>query len=172
MEAEISRDKVPLRNAYKHVGQRASLRISSGVEHSLLGAKSVYGAPCGSCHNSFACASSLHLKLLFPADAASLQGGQPSCALLIADIPVAETVVSMISACFASASMLRLDQMGVERLHWGSSGQPAAPAGIAAGGANEGARRHICGRDQVCEGRDQARLLMPRTLCPGCLLVH
>ena len=38
VEAEISRDKVPLRNAYKHVGQRASLRISSGVEHSLLGA--------------------------------------------------------------------------------------------------------------------------------------
>lgn len=38
VEAEISRDKVPLRNAYKHVGQRASLRVNSGVEHSLLGA--------------------------------------------------------------------------------------------------------------------------------------
>ena len=38
VEAEISRDKVPLRNAYKHVGQRAALRINSGIEHSLQGA--------------------------------------------------------------------------------------------------------------------------------------
>jgi len=45
VEAEISRDKVPLRNAYKHVGQRAALRINSGVEHSLLGAPSAAGAP-------------------------------------------------------------------------------------------------------------------------------
>lgn len=44
VEAEISRDKVPLRNAYKHVGQRASLRINSGVEHSLLGAPSAAAA--------------------------------------------------------------------------------------------------------------------------------
>lgn len=44
VEAEISRDKVPLRNAYKHVGQRASLRVSSGVEHSLLGTTQSMGA--------------------------------------------------------------------------------------------------------------------------------
>lgn len=31
MECEISREKVPLRNAYKHVGQRASVRVNSGV---------------------------------------------------------------------------------------------------------------------------------------------
>lgn len=30
VECEISREKVPLRNAYKHVGQRASVRINSG----------------------------------------------------------------------------------------------------------------------------------------------
>ena len=30
VECEISREKVPLRNAYKHVGQRASLRVNSG----------------------------------------------------------------------------------------------------------------------------------------------
>ncbi|KAK9817158.1 hypothetical protein WJX72_010528 [[Myrmecia] bisecta] len=33
-EAEISREKIPLRNAYRHVGQRASVRIN-GVEHEL-----------------------------------------------------------------------------------------------------------------------------------------
>ena len=43
VEAEISRDKVPLRNAYKHVGQRASLRVSNGVEHSVLGATQYSG---------------------------------------------------------------------------------------------------------------------------------
>jgi hypothetical protein len=31
LECEISREKVPLRNAYKHVGQRASVRVNSGV---------------------------------------------------------------------------------------------------------------------------------------------
>ena len=54
VEAEISRDKVPLRNAYKHVGQRASLRVSSGVEHSLLGATQSVGASRGSCLSSVA----------------------------------------------------------------------------------------------------------------------
>lgn len=31
LECEISREKVPLLNAYKHVGQRASVRVSSGI---------------------------------------------------------------------------------------------------------------------------------------------
>jgi hypothetical protein len=38
LDAEISREKVPLRNAYKHVGQRARVRVNSGVEHELTGA--------------------------------------------------------------------------------------------------------------------------------------
>ncbi|GAB4814665.1 hypothetical protein N2152v2_001711 [Parachlorella kessleri] len=32
LEVEISREKVPLRNAYKHIGQRACVRINSGAE--------------------------------------------------------------------------------------------------------------------------------------------
>lgn len=35
MECEISREKVPLRNAYKHVGQRASVRVNSGVTYEV-----------------------------------------------------------------------------------------------------------------------------------------
>ena len=31
MECEISREKVPLLNAYKHIGQRASVRVASGA---------------------------------------------------------------------------------------------------------------------------------------------
>lgn len=34
-ECEISRERVPLRNAYKAVGQRAALRVNSGVEFEL-----------------------------------------------------------------------------------------------------------------------------------------
>lgn len=37
LEVEISRDKVPIRNGYRHVGQRARIRANSGVEHELLG---------------------------------------------------------------------------------------------------------------------------------------
>ena len=37
VDAEISRDKVPIRNAYKHVGQRATLRVNSGPERDLFG---------------------------------------------------------------------------------------------------------------------------------------
>lgn len=37
LEVEISRDKVPIRNAYKHVGQRASVRVNSGVDRELVG---------------------------------------------------------------------------------------------------------------------------------------
>ena len=32
LEIEISRERVPLRNAYKHVGQLASVRVNGGVE--------------------------------------------------------------------------------------------------------------------------------------------
>lgn len=32
LEVEISREQVPLRNAYRHVGQKAAVRINSGVE--------------------------------------------------------------------------------------------------------------------------------------------
>lgn len=35
LECEISRERVPLRNAYKCVGQRASVRINHGIEHKL-----------------------------------------------------------------------------------------------------------------------------------------
>jgi hypothetical protein len=37
VEAEISREKVPLRNCYKHVGQRASVRVNSGANRELTG---------------------------------------------------------------------------------------------------------------------------------------
>ncbi len=35
VECEISREKVPLRNAYLHVGQRAAVRVNSGVAHEV-----------------------------------------------------------------------------------------------------------------------------------------
>lgn len=35
---EISRERIPLRNAYKHVGQRACVRINSGTEQEVPGA--------------------------------------------------------------------------------------------------------------------------------------
>lgn len=35
VECEISREKVPLRNAYKRVGQRASVRVNSGVTYEV-----------------------------------------------------------------------------------------------------------------------------------------
>jgi hypothetical protein len=38
LEAEISREQIPLRNAYRHVGQKASVRVNSGVEAVLPGA--------------------------------------------------------------------------------------------------------------------------------------
>ena len=34
---EISRERVPLRNAFKHANQRASVRVNGGVESSLTG---------------------------------------------------------------------------------------------------------------------------------------
>lgn len=37
LECEIGRERVPLRNAYKAVGQRASVRVNSGVEYNLTG---------------------------------------------------------------------------------------------------------------------------------------
>lgn len=40
LEVEISRDKVPIRNAYKHAGQRASVRVSSGMDRELQGTPS------------------------------------------------------------------------------------------------------------------------------------
>ena len=40
LEVEISRDKVPIRNAYKHAGQRASVRVNSGMDRELQGTAS------------------------------------------------------------------------------------------------------------------------------------
>ena len=37
LEVEISREKVPIRNAYKHVGQQAAVRVNSGMERFLAG---------------------------------------------------------------------------------------------------------------------------------------
>lgn len=39
LEVEISRERVPLRNAYRHVGQQAVLRVNSGEEYTLQGAR-------------------------------------------------------------------------------------------------------------------------------------
>ena len=49
LEIEISREKVALRNAYKHVGQRASVRVN-GLEHEVTGA--VPRVPVVACHAS------------------------------------------------------------------------------------------------------------------------
>ena len=46
LEIEISRDRVPIRNAYKHVGQLAAVRVNSGVDRSLTGLKSGLAMPC------------------------------------------------------------------------------------------------------------------------------
>lgn len=35
LDIEISRERVPLRNAYRHVGQTATVRVNSGEEHTL-----------------------------------------------------------------------------------------------------------------------------------------
>ena len=40
LEIEISRDRVPIRNAYKHVGQLAAVRVNSGMDRSLTGVES------------------------------------------------------------------------------------------------------------------------------------
>ncbi len=37
LDAEIGRERVPLRNGYRHVGQTASVRVNSGEEYSLRG---------------------------------------------------------------------------------------------------------------------------------------
>lgn len=37
VEAEISREQIPLRNAYRHVGQKASIRVNSGFEYTVPG---------------------------------------------------------------------------------------------------------------------------------------
>ena len=42
LEVEISRDKVPIRNAYKHVGQRASVRVDSGIDRELAGKQAIF----------------------------------------------------------------------------------------------------------------------------------
>lgn len=43
LEVEISREKVPIRNGYRHVGQRARVRVNSGVEYELQGARQTHG---------------------------------------------------------------------------------------------------------------------------------
>lgn len=58
VEAEISREKVPLRNAYKHIGQRASLRVNSGPIREITGVaqswwqntRTLQPIPCSCCH--------------------------------------------------------------------------------------------------------------------------
>jgi hypothetical protein len=37
VQHEISRMRVPIRNAYKCAGQRASIRVNNGLEYSLAG---------------------------------------------------------------------------------------------------------------------------------------
>lgn len=37
LEVEISRERVPLRNAYRHIGQTASVRVNGGVELEVSG---------------------------------------------------------------------------------------------------------------------------------------
>jgi hypothetical protein len=37
LDVEISRERVPLRNAYRHVGQQAVVRVNSGEEYTLQG---------------------------------------------------------------------------------------------------------------------------------------
>lgn len=62
LRCEISRERVPLRNAYKHANQRASVRVNGGVEFSLTG-----GLCCGldSCqaHRALLVMSMLWLRL-------------------------------------------------------------------------------------------------------------
>ena len=37
LEIEISREQIPLRNAYKHIGQKATIRVNSGIDIVLPG---------------------------------------------------------------------------------------------------------------------------------------
>lgn len=37
LEVEISREKIPLRNGYRHIGQQARVRINGGAELDLAG---------------------------------------------------------------------------------------------------------------------------------------
>ena len=46
LEIEISRDRVPIRNAYKHVGQLAAVRVNGGVDRSLKGVTSDFAMLC------------------------------------------------------------------------------------------------------------------------------
>ena len=36
LEVEISRERVPIRNAYKHIGQKASVRVNGGIEQQVM----------------------------------------------------------------------------------------------------------------------------------------
>lgn len=42
LQVEISRERVPIRNAYKAVGQRARLRVGAGVERLLPAASAPF----------------------------------------------------------------------------------------------------------------------------------
>ncbi len=44
-EAEVSRERVPLRSAYKHVGQRAAIRVNSGPTRELTGMPPSFPGP-------------------------------------------------------------------------------------------------------------------------------
>jgi hypothetical protein len=61
LEAEVSRDIVPLRNAYRHVGQRARVRVNGGIEYSLPGGQAL----CRSSHSHVhaACDPAVGFKL-------------------------------------------------------------------------------------------------------------
>ena len=39
LDAEISRELVPLRNGYRHIGQKARLRLSSGLDYDVAGSR-------------------------------------------------------------------------------------------------------------------------------------
>ncbi len=47
LQCEISRERVPLRNAYKHANQRALVRVNGGAERSLAG--EVLGSATSAC---------------------------------------------------------------------------------------------------------------------------
>lgn len=51
VEAEISREKVPLRNAYMHIGQKCSIRVNNGPIRELTGSSST--APTSNVHKSY-----------------------------------------------------------------------------------------------------------------------
>lgn len=44
LEIEISRERVPIRNAYKHIGQKAAVRVNGGIEYQVMPSNPPYPA--------------------------------------------------------------------------------------------------------------------------------